>query len=154
MNILIVQARLNSNRLPSKVLLKIGNKTILEIINSRLKKIKLIDKIVYAIPKSKNNLKLFNFLKKKKLNIFLGSEKNVLQILLNVSKKYKAKNIVRITADCPFVDRNLIQKMMKFYLNNDFQYVSNTLNPTYPDGIDIEIFNSRLLNLDAKKSKN
>ena len=65
MNILIVQARLNSNRLPSKVLLKIGNKTILEIINSRLKKIKLIDKIVYAIPKSKNNLKLFNFLKEK-----------------------------------------------------------------------------------------
>ena len=128
MNILIVQARLNSNRLPSKVLLKIGNKTILEIINSRLKKIKLIDKIVYAIPKSKNNLKLFNFLKKKKLKIFLGSEKNVLQRFLNVSKKYKAKNIVRITADCPFVDRNLIQKMMKFYLNNDFQYVSNTLN--------------------------
>ena len=126
MNILIVQARLNSNRLPSKVLLKIGNKTILEIINSRLKKIKLIDKIVYAIPKSKNNLKLFNFLNKKKLNIFLGSEKNVLQRFLNVSKKYKAKNIVRITADCPFVDRNLIQKMMKFYLNNDFQYVSNT----------------------------
>ena len=70
MNILIVQARLNSNRLPSKVLLKIGNKTILEIINSRLKKIKLIDKIVYAIPKSKNNLKLFNFLKKKKIEHF------------------------------------------------------------------------------------
>ena len=87
------------------------------------------------------------------MNIFLGSEKNVLQRFLNVSKKYKAKNIVRITADCPFVDRNLIQKMMKFYLNNDFQYVSNTLNPTYPDGIDIEIFNSRLLNLAAKKSK-
>ena len=44
--------------------------------------------------------------------------------------------------------------MMKFYLNNDYQYVSNTLNPTYPDGLDIEIFNSQLLNLAAKKSKN
>lgn len=153
MNILIVQARLNSNRLPSKVLLKIGNKTIIEIIDLRLKKIKLIDKIIYAIPKSKNNLKLYNFLKKKKLNVFLGPEKNVLRRFLNVSKKYKAQNIVRITADCPFVDKNLIQKMMKFYLNNDYQYVSNTLNPTYPDGIDIEIFNSQSLNLAAKTCK-
>ena len=71
---------------------------------------------------------------------------------LKASKKYKAKNIIRITADCPFVDKNLIQDMIKFYLNNKYDYVSNTIKPYYPDGLDVEIFSLKILEESIKKT--
>ena len=66
----IIQARYNSKRLEGKVLKKIGNKTILEILIERLKQSKLIDQIIVACPNSKNNKKIVNFCKKKENQIF------------------------------------------------------------------------------------
>ena len=100
--IAIVQARENSSRFPNKVLKYINEKTILEIINSRLKKSKNLSNIVFAIPK--NDKKIQSLLIKKKINYFQGSEKNVLERFYKCAKKYKANTVVRITADCPLVD--------------------------------------------------
>ena len=109
----IVQARLNSSRLPGKVLKKISNKTVLEIIHKRLSgSKKFIKQIIFAIPKNKSNLKLKNFLKKKKLDYFEGSEKNVLDRFYKCAKKNKSEIIVRITSDCPLVDPKILDKML------------------------------------------
>ena len=78
MNIILIQSRLTSSRLPSKALLKIGNKTIIDIINKRLEGVKGIDKIINVIPDTIKNKKLKDYLNSKNLNVFIGSENNVL----------------------------------------------------------------------------
>ena len=153
MNIILIQARLNSSRLPSKVLLKIGNKTIVDIINSRLKGIKNVNKIIFAIPNDSKNKKLQNYLKSKNLNTFSGSANNVLDRFYKVAKKEKAKNIIRLTADCPFMDKNLINRMIKLFSLKNYDYLSNTINPSFPDGLDVEIFKFSLLKKIWKKAK-
>ena len=153
MNIILIQARLNSSRLPSKILLKIGTKNIIDIIVSRLKNIKNINKLVFAIPSNLQNKKLLNYLKFKKLNTFIGSEKNVLDRFYKAAKENNAKIIVRITADCPFVDKKLIEKMMEIFLKKNFDYISNTIKPTFPDGLDVEIFKFSTLQNTWKKAK-
>ena len=83
----IVQARLNSKRFPNKVIEKINNKTILEIIATRLKKSRLINNIIFAIPKDRKEKLLKKILTKLKLNIFEGNNYDVLDRYYNCAKK-------------------------------------------------------------------
>ena len=76
-----------------------------------------------------------------KINYFIGSEFNVLERFYKASKKFNAKHIVRLTADCPMHDPQIIDHVIKIYKNNDYDYVSNVLKRTYPDGLDVEVFN-------------
>ena len=152
--ITIVQARLNSKRLPNKIFKKFNNQSVIEILTKKLLKSKKIGKVVFAIPSNSSQKKLLNYLKKNNLNYFEGSEKNVLDRFYKTAKKYSANRIVRITADCPLLDINLLEKILSFSLKNSYyDYVSNTLNPTYPDGLDVEIFSMRALTKAWKKSK-
>ena len=144
--LIIVQARLNSSRFANKVLKKINKKTIIEIIFKRLQKVKNADEIVFSIPKNKREKKLKRILTKNNAKVFLGKEKDVLDRYYKTAKSYKATTIVRITADCPLVDSQLIDEMIAFYKKNNYEYLSNTIKPTYPDGIDIEIFQQKRVN--------
>ena len=90
---IIVQARLNSSRLPEKVLKKINNKTIIEIIYDKLKNLKEIDKIIFAIPRDNNNKKLRDYLEKKN-SIHLGSNTDVLSRFYSCARKNKSKIIL------------------------------------------------------------
>ena len=84
--------------------IKIGKFTIIELIFKRLKKSKLIDEIVFAIPSNQKNDKLYKILRGLKVNIFRGSENNVLDRFFKTAKKFNASTIVRITADAPLID--------------------------------------------------
>ena len=153
--IAIIQARLTSSRFPNKILQKIQNDTIIELLLKRLKKTKYLDKIILAIPYNKKN----ELLKKKlgkNVNIFSGSENDVLDRYFKAAKKFKAKTIVRICGDCPLIDPKIVDKVVNFYQKNDFDYVSNTIQPTYPDGLDVEVFNFKTLKqfVNLKLSKN
>ena len=114
----IVQARLTSKRFPKKVIQKIGKFTIVELILKRLQKSKLIDEIVFVIPSNQKNDKLYKILRGLKVNIFRGSENNVLDRYYKAAKKYHAKNVMRVTGDCPLVDARLIDKMISFFEKN------------------------------------
>ena len=149
----IVQARLTSSRLPEKVLKKISKKTIIEIIHQRLSRSKFISQIVYAIPKNKKNLKLKNFFKSKKLNYFEGSEENVLDRYYKCVKKYKSDIIVRITADCPLIDPNMLDKCLKIFIKKKIDLLVNYCPPTFPDGLDIGIFNPKTLHQTWKNAR-
>ena len=105
-NLAIVQARIGSTRLPFKVLKKIGRKSVIEILLDRLLESKKTDKVIVAIPK-KNNSVLKKLLIKNKINFFAGSEKNVLERYYKAALKFKGKNIIRITSDCPLIDAKL-----------------------------------------------
>ena len=141
----IVQARFESTRLRGKVLKRINKKSILQIILERLKKINKIDKIVVAISKNKNDIKIINELKKLKYDFYIGEEEDVLKRFYDCAKKYKFKNILRITSDCPLVDREIIGRLIDTYFEKKLDYCSNVIKPTYPDGLDCELFTFKAL---------
>tara|TARA_X000000368_G_C22909268_1_gene657809 strand:+ start:199 stop:918 length:720 start_codon:yes stop_codon:yes gene_type:complete len=149
---LFVQARITSKRFPNKILSEINGKKVIEILVKKLKKIKYVNKIVFLIPNTKKNKKLAKILKKLGVEIFKGSENNVLERYYKAAKKYNAKNIIRVTSDCPLLDIKLSQRIIKKYLSGNYNYVSNITPPTFPDGMDIEIFKFKTLEKAWKKS--
>ena len=149
-----IQARITSKRFPKKVLKKIKENTILEIIFKRLSLSKNIRKIVFLIPKNKKNLPLLKYLIKKKYKYICGSEKNVLSRYYTAAKKYKSNYILRVTSDCPFVDSQLIDQLFKKFIKKNINYASNTNPPSFPDGFDIEIFDFQSLKKTFENTNN
>ncbi len=141
----IVQARIGSSRLRGKVLKKINSKETIILLLERLSRAKKVNDIIVAIPNTKENDVLFEVLKKHNYKIFRGSEKNVLKRYYDCAKNYKISNILRITGDCPLVDPLLVDKVASIYLSNNYDYVSNIEDRTFPDGMDMEFFNFKTL---------
>jgi glutamate-1-semialdehyde 2,1-aminomutase len=151
----IIQARYNSTRFPGKVVKKIYNKTVLEILIKRLSRSKYISKIIVACSKNPNDKAIINICKKLGVNYFVGSEADVLDRFYKAAKKYKGENIVRITADCPLSDPKIIDDVIINFFSNHADYASNTNPSTFPDGFDVEIFKFGVLKeayVKAKKS--
>jgi spore coat polysaccharide biosynthesis protein SpsF (cytidylyltransferase family) len=138
----IIQARLGSTRLAGKVLLKIKDKTVLEHIIDRVKCSKYINQVVVATTIDLSDDILVDYIKSNSLcDVFRGSVDNVLERFYLCAEKYKADIIVRITADDPLKDSEIIDIAIKKILDNEkLDYCSNTINPTYPEGLDIEVF--------------
>jgi len=150
--VIIIQARMGSERLPGKVMKKIAGIPIIEIILKRLNKTKEADKIIVATTKNIEDTVLVNHLKKIKANYFCGSDTDVLNRFYNAAKKYKAAIVIRITADCPLVDVNIVDSFIKQFKKNKVDYLSNCLPWTYPDGLDVEVFSYELLKKAEKKA--
>ena len=142
----IVQARMGSRRLPGKVLKKIDKKhSILELMIKRIEKSKFIDQLVISCPKNINNKNIINICKKKNIKFYSGPNENVLKRYYQTHKYFGGNIIIRLTADCPFIDPHLIDCMVKKFLDKKVDYLSNTLDRTFPDGLDVEIFKSSAL---------
>ncbi|MFL2803123.1 MAG: aminotransferase class III-fold pyridoxal phosphate-dependent enzyme [Paracoccaceae bacterium] len=141
----VIQARMNSTRLHGKVLKKIGNLTCIEILLERLLKSKLINKIIVATSTNSYDDILYDKLTKIGIDCFRGDENNVYKRFLDSVKNSKASVIVRITGDCPLIDPDLVDKIIKDFLNKNVDYVSNVDPPSFPDGMDIEVINRHCL---------
>ena len=103
-----IQARIGSTRLPGKVLKKIVNKTILELISERVSRIKNIQNVVITTGDVEKNLEVIKEAQRLHINYFAGSEENVLDRFYRASLQYPSDFIIRITADCPLIDFDLI----------------------------------------------
>ncbi len=153
-NLCIVQARMGSSRLPGKIKLKLDKKrTIIQLLIQRLSKSKNIDKIVVATSTNKEDKFLKKHLKNYNCEVFFGPSKNVLKRYYLVSKIFKTENIIRITADCPFIDPSIIDKVIEYHYLKKSDYTSNTLLRTYPNGQDVEIFKASTLSKAYKNAK-
>ena len=97
-----------------------------------------------AIPK-KNNSVLKKLLIKNNIDFFAGSEKNVLERYYKAALKFKGKNIIRITSDCPLIDAKLVDQTIKLYENSNSDYTSNCYPRSFPDGLDVEVFSFKAL---------
>ena len=153
----IIQARVGSTRLPGKVLLKVMDKTILEHVIERVKKAKNIDDIIIATTIKKEDLKIVKLASRLGISIYCGSEEDVLDRYYQAARLFNVKCIARITADCPLIDPKVVDNVISVYIKNfpKYDYVSNTINPTYPDGQDTEVFSFEALKQawgNAKKS--
>ena len=137
---IIIQAITNSKLLPEKVFKKNVNKTVLEHLITRLKKLKPYKNIIISTSRNKNDKKIINISKNLKCKYFLGNEKNVLERFYFTAKKFKIKNIIRISADSP-LDPKIVNKAIRLFNSGKYDVVTNLLSPTYPRGMSVEILN-------------
>ena len=151
--LVIVQARMSSTRLPGKVLKEVQGKPLIEILLHRLSQSKKIDKVVLATSNNKENNILAKTVQKLGFDVFRGSEDDVLNRYFQAASKYSPKIIVRITGDCPIIDPVMIDKVISLYQKEHSDYASNTNPPTYPDGLDVEVFSFDSLKEANKKAK-
>ena len=149
----IIQARYSSSRFPGKVLKKYKKKTLLEILIKRLQKSKYVKKIVVATSISPSNKEIKSLCKKLNIDCYCGSETDIVDRYYKVAKLFKTKNIIRVTGDCPLIDSKVIDDVAEFFFTNNADYASNTMPPTFPDGLDVEIFNFKSLEQAWKKSR-
>ena len=149
----IIEARLNSVRLPGKVLKKINGIPAIECLFKRISKSKYLDNIVVATSKNKKNLPLIEFLKKKNINLYIGEDQNVLKRFFDAANTYNASIVVRITGDSVILDYRLLDKMIKKFIEKKVDFLCNTQPMTYPDGQDIEIFSFQTLKKTYRNAK-
>ena len=149
----IIQARLGSKRLPGKILKKFKNISYLELMIRRLQKSKTIGKIIVATTKKKKDKKILALCNILKIPCFRGSENDVIDRYYKVAKKLNEKNIIRLTADCPLIDPKVVDKVVNSFFMSRADYATNTMPPTYPDGMDVEIFKFKNLETAWKVSR-
>jgi glutamate-1-semialdehyde 2,1-aminomutase len=143
----IVQARMGSTRLPGKVMRKIGDMPMIGVLLSRLARSKKITKIVIATSVDSENNQLIDYVGSLGYECYSGKENDVLNRYYNAAKFFNAEVVIRITADCPLIDPQLVDEMIIEYKRQNLDYLSNTIRPTYPDGLDVEIFTFQALSL-------
>lgn len=150
----IIQARLGSSRLPKKVLKKIyDEKTVLDCIIDQLSFSRTIDSIVVAIGDTKNDDPLEKYLIEKEINYFRGSESDVLDRYYQCAKKYSFPIIVRIPGDKPLIDPFFVDKIIKKFEKNNFDYMTTFNPPTFPRGSEVEVFSIESLTNAWKNAK-
>ena len=140
---ILIAARSNSKRLPGKHFLYLNKKKNIAAIDLcilRLKRNNFTNKIIICTTDKKEDQKFLKFSKKHKIGIFFGDERNVIKRYIECARKNKLEHIVRITGDCPLIDFKILNRIYNIYKTNEYDYVSNVNPPTYPDGLDVEIF--------------
>ena len=138
----IIQARLGSTRLPGKVLLNIGGLPCIKHSLDFCKSLVEVDEVVVATTLQPEDDELCSYLEDQNIHFYRGSTENVLSRYFYCARQYNAAVILRITADDPIKDRAIAEKIINFHKNNfaKFDYVSNNLKPSFPEGHDIETF--------------
>lgn len=139
----IIQARMGSTRLPGKILKEIlGQPLLLHLIN-RLSQARKVDKIVVATTSAEADNPVEKLCREKGHNCFRGSENDVLDRFYQAALASGAGDgdaIVRITGDCPLLDPEVVDGVIGLFVESGADYASNVNPPTYPDGLDVEVF--------------
>lgn len=141
----IVQARMGSTRLPNKVMKRMGGVPMIELLLSRLALARSVDLIILATSTHQANASLVKHVQQLGFPVVQGSEDDVLERFVQAAQTHSADVVIRITGDCPLVDPELVDQAIFQFHEADVDYLSNTITPTFPDGLDIEVFSSRAL---------
>ncbi|MGB3608055.1 MAG: glycosyltransferase family protein [Psychroserpens sp.] len=138
--IAITQARTGSTRLPGKVLKEVNGKSLLQIHLDRLKNCSKIDAVIVATTINDEDEVIYDNAVASGFEAYRGSEHNVLDRFYQAVKNHSADWIVRVTSDCPLLDPKLVDDVIIYAQNHDYDYVSNGLVEHFPDGQDVEVF--------------
>ena len=149
----IVQARMGSTRFPNKVMQPICGTPMIGLLLERLSKAKCIDRIILATSSDSRNEPLTEYVRSLGFEVYPGSEDDVLDRYYQAAKKAGADVVVRITGDCPLIDPQLVDAVVAKFKENDVDYASNTIPPTYPDGLDTEVFTFKALEIAWSQAK-
>ena len=142
----IIQARVNSTRVPKKILQNLDKEdSVLEYVINQVKNSKKINQIIIATTSLKDDDIVIDISEKNGCNVFRGSEDDVLDRYFQCARKFELDVIVRVTSDCPLIDPQIIDQVIEEFESGNFDYVTNTFPRTFPKGLDVEIFSRETL---------
>ena len=142
----ILQTRMGSTRLPGKVLMKINDDNlVLDFVIKQLRFSKLIDEIIIATTNLEQDDIIEQYAVDNGLECFRGSSLDVLDRYYQCAKKFNLSTIVRVTSDCPLIDPVIIDRIIEKFKDGKYDYVSNFLSHTFPNGTEAEIFTFNIL---------
>jgi spore coat polysaccharide biosynthesis protein SpsF (cytidylyltransferase family) len=141
----IIQARMGATRLPGKVLKELSGKTVLEHVVERARKARYVEDVIVATTDKDGDRPIVEFAGDRGIKVFPGSEDDVLDRYCRAARFFGCKHVVRITADCPVIDPEIIDKVIDMYFSEKADYCSNVLKETFPDGEDVEVFSREAL---------
>ncbi|HRY85837.1 MAG TPA: glycosyltransferase family protein [Candidatus Omnitrophota bacterium] len=151
----IIQARMGSTRLPGKILNDLGGRPMLSHVVERTSRAKHLDGVVVATTLLGPDDVVAEYCRRSKIPCFRGEEADVLDRYYQTAKFFGIKTIARITADCPFIEPVIVDKMLEIFQSDLYDYVSNTIAPrTFPRGLDAEVFSFSALEKAWKNDKN
>ena len=140
---LIIQARMGSSRLPGKVLEEIAGRPMLDWTVQRGKRARLIDELIVATTTDDADEPIVDWARANQVRIYRGSVYDVLDRFYHAALGSGADRVVRVTGDCPLIDPELIDALIRFYEDEGADFAANRLPPpwrrTYPIGLDEEI---------------
>lgn len=152
-SVIIVQARMGSSRLPGKVLLSAAGKSLLEIELGRLQQCRLPDALCVATTEARQDDPIVNLCQSLEIPCFRGPEEDVLSRYCEAARFMNAGEVIRITADCPLIDPDVVDAVIGKRRNTQTDYASNTLKRTFPRGLDSECFSFASLSIAHHEAK-
>jgi len=149
----IVQARIDSTRLPGKVVLPILGMPMLSLLLYRIKKAKLVDRVIVATSNEKSDDPISELVNNEKdIILYRGDKKDVLIRMFMAAKENNLSHILRVTADNPFFDWEIADQLINMISNNIYDYVSNNLVRSFPYGIDLEVITYNALKIASNEA--
>ena len=138
----VVQVRMGSSRLPGKVMAEIEGRPMTWHIVSRLRHARLLRNVVIAVPDGERDEPIRCMARDESIPYFAGSEADLIDRIYKTAVRFRADAIVRITGDCPLVDPDVVDLLVRTYLDRaeELDYVSNARPPTFPHGLDAEVY--------------
>ncbi|WP_435358645.1 cytidylyltransferase domain-containing protein [Haloarchaeobius sp. DFWS5] len=136
----IIQARMGSTRLPGKVLMDIGEHPMLWHVVTRTRRAATLDDVVVATSEHEQDDDVAEFCSDFGVPCYRGSESDVLDRYYQTANEYDADTVVRVTADCPLHSPPVIDRVVRRYGESDADYVTNIIEYTHPQGLDVEVF--------------
>ncbi len=152
--IAIVQARMTSSRLPGKVLRPIRGRPMLAYQLQSLRRVAGVDGLVVATTVNASDDPIVALCESESVASTRGSELDVLSRYQEAASQFEATTVVRLTSDCPMLDPRVVEDALHLYFSGaKYDYVSNMLEPTYPQGMAVEVVSSdalRMADLEAR----
>lgn len=134
----MIQARCGSTRLPKKVLMDLCGKPSLQRVIERVRRSKDIDEVIVITSIDKANLPILRLCADMGVRVGVGSENDVLDRYYQTARLLNPEYVIRLTGDCPCIDYGLIDQAIS-QMPEGVDYCSNTIEPTFADGLDFEI---------------
>lgn len=136
----VLQARMSSSRLPGKVLKPLLGVPMLLRQIERIRRAKSIDTLLVATSSDASDDAIADLCRVNSVECFRGSLNDVLDRFYQIASQLRPEHVMRLTGDCPLIDPEVIDQVADFYHTGNYDYASNAVEPTFPDGLDVEIF--------------
>ncbi len=154
----LIQARMSSTRLPGKVLLPLGGDTVLGCVIGRLSRSRRLDSLAVATSTDAVDEPIGAWARAHGVACHRGPLDDVLERFAGAARQGAANTIVRITADCPLIDPQVVDAMLAQFdaaaaASAPCDYLSNALQRTFPRGLDAEVFSRAALLRAAAEAK-
>ncbi|HLP99003.1 MAG TPA: glycosyltransferase family protein [Sideroxyarcus sp.] len=141
----VIQARMESTRLPAKVFLNLGGRPVLAHVIERMRHSRLTSDFIVATTVGRGDLPIVGLCAEMGVRVYCGHEQDPLERYYQAARLYGGEHIVRIKGDCPLLDPEIVDHAIEMHLRTGADYTGNTLERSYPVGLDVEILRRQTL---------